>query len=418
MLKNNRSIAEFDSELWQAMCGESKRQEDHIELIASENYVSRAVLEAQGSVLTNKYAEGYPGKRYYGGCEFVDVAEQLAIDRAKQLFGADYVNVQPHSGSQANAAAMMAMLKPGELILGMSLSHGGHLTHGSSVNFSGSLYRSMQYGLNEKTGLIDYDVMEAMALEHRPKLIIAGFSAYSQTVDWARFRAVADKIGAYFMADIAHVAGLIAAGLYPSPIAYADVITTTTHKTLRGPRGGMIMAKANPELEKKLNSAVFPGSQGGPLMHVIAAKAVAFLEALQPDFKRYQQQILDNAQAMATTLIERGFSIVSGGTVNHLMLVDMIAKDITGKDADAALNKAHITVNKNSVPNDPRSPFVTSGLRLGTPAVTTRGFKQPEIVRLSHWIADILDHMGDESVITHVKSEVLALCREFPVYQQ
>ncbi|MEI6093889.1 MAG: serine hydroxymethyltransferase [Gammaproteobacteria bacterium] len=418
MLKNNRSIAEFDSELWQAMCGESKRQEDHIELIASENFVSRAVLEAQGSVLTNKYAEGYPGKRYYGGCEFVDIAEQLAIDRAKKLFGADYVNVQPHSGSQANAAAMMAMLKPGELVLGMSLSHGGHLTHGSSVNFSGLLYRSMQYGLNEKTGLIDYDAMEALALEHRPKLIIAGFSAYSQTVDWARFRAVADKIGAYFMADIAHVAGLIAVGLYPSPIAYADVVTTTTHKTLRGPRGGMIMAKANPELEKKLNSAVFPGSQGGPLMHVIAAKAVAFLEALQPDFKRYQQQILDNAQAMATTLIERGFSIVSGGTVNHLMLVDMIAKDITGKDADAALNKAHITVNKNSVPNDPRSPFVTSGLRLGTPAVTTRGFKQPEIVRLSHWIADILDHMGDESVITHVKAEVLALCREFPVYQQ
>lgn len=418
MLKNNRSIAEFDSELWQAMCGESKRQEDHIELIASENYVSRAVLEAQGSVLTNKYAEGYPGKRYYGGCEFVDLAEQLAIDRAKQLFGADYVNVQPHSGSQANAAAMMAMLKPGELVLGMSLSHGGHLTHGSSVNFSGLHYRSMQYGLNEKTGLIDYDAMEAMALEHRPKLIIAGFSAYSQTVDWARFRAVADKVGAYFMADIAHVAGLIAVGLYPSPIAYADVVTTTTHKTLRGPRGGMIMAKANPELEKKLNSAVFPGSQGGPLMHVIAAKAVAFLEALQPDFKCYQQQILDNAQAMAATLIERGYSIVSGGTVNHLMLVDMIAKDITGKDADAALNKAHITVNKNSVPNDPRSPFVTSGLRLGTPAVTTRGFKQPEIVRLSHWIADILDHMGDESVITHVKSEVLALCREFPVYQQ
>ena len=418
MLKNNRSIAEFDSELWQAMCGESKRQEDHIELIASENFVSRAVLEAQGSVLTNKYAEGYPGKRYYGGCEFVDIAEQLAIDRAKKLFGADYVNVQPHSGSQANAAAMMAMLKPGELVLGMSLSHGGHLTHGSSVNFSGLLYRSMQYGLNEKTGLIDYDAMEALALEHRPKLIIAGFSAYSQTVDWARFRAVADKIGAYFMADIAHVAGLIAVGLYPSPIAYADVVTTTTHKTLRGPRGGMIMAKANPELEKKLNSAVFPGSQGGPLMHVIAAKAVAFLEALQPDFKRYQQQILDNAQAMSTTLIERGYSIVSGGTVNHLMLVDMIAKDITGKDADAALNKAHITVNKNSVPNDPRSPFVTSGLRLGTPAVTTRGFKQSEIVRLSHWIADILDHMGDESVITHVKSEVLALCREFPVYQQ
>lgn len=418
MLKNNRSIAEFDSELWQAIRGETQRQEDHIELIASENYVSRAVLEAQGSLLTNKYAEGYPGKRYYGGCEFVDIAEQLAIARAQELFGADYVNVQPHSGSQANAAAMMAMLKPGDLCLGMALSHGGHLTHGSSVNFSGLLYRSIQYGLNEQTGLIDYDAMEALALEHRPKLIVAGFSAYSQTVDWARFRAVADKIGAYFMADIAHVAGLIAVGLYPSPMPYADVVTTTTHKTLRGPRGGMIMAKANPDLEKKLNSAVFPGSQGGPLMHVIAAKAVAFLEALQPDFKRYQQQVLDNAQTMATTLIERGYSIVSGGTANHLMLVDMIAKNITGKDADAALGNAHITVNKNSVPNDPRSPFVTSGLRLGTPAVTSRGFKQPEIVRLSHWIADILDHMGDDTVITRVRSDVLALCREFPVYQQ
>lgn len=418
MLKNNRSIAEFDSELWEAICGETQRQEDHIELIASENYVSRAVLEAQGSLLTNKYAEGYPGKRYYGGCEFVDIAEQLAIARAKELFGADYVNVQPHSGSQANAAAMMAMLKPGDLCLGMALSHGGHLTHGSSVNFSGLLYRSIQYGLNEQTGLIDYDAMEALALEHRPKLIVAGFSAYSQMVDWARFRAVADKIGAYFMADIAHVAGLIAVGLYPSPLPYADVVTTTTHKTLRGPRGGMIMAKANPDLEKKLNSAVFPGSQGGPLMHVIAAKAVAFLEALQPDFKQYQQQVLDNAQTMATTLIERGYSIVSGGTANHLMLVDMIAKNITGKDADAALGNAHITVNKNSVPNDPRSPFVTSGLRLGTPAVTSRGFKQPEIVHLSHWIADILDHMGDDTVITRVRSDVLALCREFPVYQQ
>lgn len=418
MLKNNTSIADFDRELWQAMCNEAKRQEDHIELIASENYVSRAVLEAQGSVLTNKYAEGYPGKRYYGGCEFVDIAEQLAIARAQQLFGADYVNVQPHSGSQANAAAMMALIKPGDTVLGMALAHGGHLTHGAHVNFSGLLYHSVQYGIHPETGLIDYDAMEALALEHRPKLIIAGFSAYSQTVDWARFRAVSDKIGAYFMADIAHVAGLIAVGLYPSPLPYADVVTTTTHKTLRGPRSGMIMAKANPELEKKINSSVFPGNQGGPLMHVIAAKAVAFLEALQPEFKTYQQQILDNAKTMATTLIERGFQIVSGGTANHLMLVDMIAKDITGKDADAALSRANITVNKNSVPNDPRSPFVTSGLRLGTPAVTTRGFKQPEITLLTHWIADILDSMGDDSVIGRVKSEVLALCREFPVYQE
>lgn len=417
MLKNNLSIAKFDEELWQAMCGEAKRQEDHIELIASENYVSPAVLEAQGSVLTNKYAEGYPGKRYYGGCEFVDIAEELAIARAKQLFGADYVNAQPHSGSQANAAAMMAMLKPGDLVLGMALSHGGHLTHGSTVNFSGLLYQSIQYGLDPETGLIDYDAMEEMALKHRPKLIIAGFSAYSQIVDWARFREVADKIGAYFMADIAHVAGLIAVGLYPSPLPYADVVTTTTHKTLRGPRSGLILAKTNPELEKKLNSAVFPGSQGGPLMHVIAAKAVAFLEALQPEFKLYQQQILDNAQTMANTLIERGHKIVSGGTVNHLMLVDLIGKDFTGKDADIALGSAHITVNKNTVPNDPRSPFITSGLRLGTPAVTTRGFKQAEIKILSHWIADILDNIGDEAVIARVKSEVTAMCREFPVYQ-
>lgn len=417
MLKNNLSLAEFDPDLWQAICGEARRQEDHIELIASENYVSSAVLEAQGSVLTNKYAEGYPGKRYYGGCEFVDIAEELAIARAKELFGADYANVQPHSGSQANAAAMMAMLKPGDLVLGMSLSHGGHLTHGSSVNFSGLLYNSIQYGLNPETGLIDYDAMEAMALEHRPKLIIAGFSAYSQIVDWARFREVADKIDAYFMADIAHVAGMVAVGLYPSPIPYADVVTTTTHKTLRGPRSGLILAKSNPELEKKLNSAVFPGNQGGPLMHVIAAKAVGFLEALRPEFKQYQQQILDNAQTMANTLIERGYKIVSGGTANHLMLVDLIGKEFTGKDADIALGSAHITVNKNTVPNDPRSPFITSGLRLGTPAVTTRGFKQAEIKILSHWIADILDHMGDESVITRVKSEVLALCRDFPVYQ-
>lgn len=418
MIKNNVSIAECDKELWQALCGEARRQEDHIELIASENYVSPAVLEAQSSVLTNKYAEGYPGKRYYGGCEYVDMAEQLAIVRAKQLFGADYVNVQPHSGSQANAAAMMAMLQPGDTVLGMALSHGGHLTHGAKVNFSGLLYHSIQYGLNAETGLIDYETMEALAIQHRPKLIIAGFSAYSQTIDWARFRAVADKVGAYLMADIAHVAGLVAVGLYPSPIPYADVVTTTTHKTLRGPRGGMILAKANPELEKKINSAVFPGSQGGPLMHVIAAKAVAFLEALQPEFHQYQQQIISNAQAMANTLIARGYKIVSGGTVNHLMLVDLIAQDITGKDADAALNNAHITVNKNTVPNDPRSPFVTSGLRLGTPAITTRGFREPEVTRLSHWIADILDHMGEETVLSRVKAEVLALCREFPVYQQ
>ncbi|MCR9191224.1 MAG: serine hydroxymethyltransferase [Gammaproteobacteria bacterium] len=417
MLKNNSTIAGCDPELYQAMQGEAQRQEDHIELIASENYVSPAVLEAQGSVLTNKYAEGYPGKRYYGGCEFVDIAEELAISRAKQLFGADYVNVQPHSGSQANAAAMMAMVQPGDLVMGMALAHGGHLTHGSNVNFSGKLYRSIQYGLHEETGLIDYDAMEEMALKERPKLIIAGFSAYSQAVDWARFRVVADKIDAYFMADIAHVAGMVAVGLYPSPMPYADVVTTTTHKTLRGPRSGMILAKANPDLEKKLNSAVFPGNQGGPLMHVIAAKAVSFLEALKPEFKLYQQQVLANAQTMANILIERDYRIVSGGTMNHLMLVDMIHKDITGKDADAALSRANITVNKNAVPNDPRSPFVTSGLRLGTPAVTTRGFKEAEISTLSHWIADILDHMGDEAIVKRVKEDVLELCRKFPVYQ-
>lgn len=418
MIDNLQTIQKVDPDLWAAMEGEARRQEDHIELIASENYVSRAVLEAQGSILTNKYAEGYPGKRYYGGCEFVDIAEQLAISRAKQLFGADYVNVQPHSGSQANAAAMMAMINPGDLVLGMALAHGGHLTHGSTVNFSGKTYQSIQYGLNEATGLIDYDAMESLALTHKPKLIIAGFSAYSQTVDWERFRRVADTIGAYFMADIAHVAGLIAAGLYPSPLPYADVVTTTTHKTLRGPRGGMILAKSNPELEKKLNSAVFPGTQGGPLMHVIAAKAVAFLEALQPDFLSYQQQILENAKTMAKVLMERTYRIVSGGTQNHLMLVDLIEKNITGKDADAVLNKAHITVNKNSVPNDPRSPFVTSGLRLGTPAVTTRGFKQHEMILLSNWIADLLDNMDDDKMILRVKSQVLQLCRDFPVYHR
>ncbi|MDP3705835.1 MAG: serine hydroxymethyltransferase [Legionellaceae bacterium] len=416
MLGNN-TIEAFDPDLWRALEGEARRQEDHIELIASENYVSPCVLQAQGSVLTNKYAEGYPGKRYYGGCEFVDIAEELAISRAKQLFHADYVNVQPHSGSQANAAAMMALLNPGDLILGLALPHGGHLTHGSSVNFSGKLYQSVQYGLNEKTGFIDYDAMEKQALLHRPKLIIAGFSAYSQHVDWARFRAVADKIGAYLMADMAHVAGLVAVGLSPSPIPYADVVTTTTHKTLRGPRGGMILAKANEVIEKKLNSAVFPGTQGGPLMHAIAAKAVAFLEALKPEFTTYQQHVLVNAKTMAKVLMERGYRIVSGGTENHLMLVDLIDKNLTGKEADAALSRANITVNKNAVPNDPRSPFVTSGLRLGTPAVTTRGFKAPEIIQLTHWIADVLDHHQDEKTIERVKTHVLQLCRDFPVYR-
>lgn len=416
MFLQSDTIAGFDDELWHAMEAESVRQEENIELIASENYASPRVLEAQGSVLTNKYAEGYPGKRYYGGCEFVDIAESLAISRAKQLFAADYANVQPHSGSQANAAVMMALLEPGDLILGMSLSHGGHLTHGSSVNFSGKLYRAMQYGLDEN-GFIDYTALEAQALLHRPKLIVAGFSAYSQIVDWARFRQIADSVGAYLMADMAHVAGLVAAGLYPSPIAYADVVTTTTHKTLRGPRGGLILAKANEVIEKKLNSAIFPGSQGGPLMHVIAAKAVAFAEALQPEFKIYQQQVLLNAKTMARVLIERGYQIVSGGTENHLLLLDLVDKNITGKDADAALGRANITVNKNTVPNDPRSPFVTSGLRLGTPAVTTRGFKEQQIMLITGWIADILDNIDDEKMIEHVKQNVLELCREFPVYR-
>ena len=399
------------------MEAERRRQEDHIELIASENYASPRVLEAQGSVLTNKYAEGYPGKRYYGGCEYVDVAETLAISRAKQLFSADYANVQPHSGSQANAAAMMALIEPGDLILGMSLSHGGHLTHGSTVNFSGQVYHAIQYGLDTNTGLIDYEAMEALARSERPKLIIAGFSAYSQVVDWARFRAIADEVGAYLLVDMAHVAGLIAAGIYPSPIPFADVVTTTTHKTLRGPRGGLILAKANEVIEKKLNSAVFPGTQGGPLMHVIAAKAVAFAEALLPEFKVYQQQVLANAKTMAGVLQSRGYNIVSGGTENHLMLVDLIDKNITGKEADAVLGQTNITVNKNSVPNDPRSPFVTSGLRLGTPAVTTRGFKEKEIILITNWIADVLDNINDEATILRVKSQVLQLCREFPVYR-
>ncbi|KTD06116.1 serine hydroxymethyltransferase [Legionella gratiana] len=417
MFDDSYTLKNFDDEILQAIVNEQQRQEEHIELIASENYVSPRVLQAQGSVLTNKYAEGYPGKRYYGGCEYVDVAERLAIARAKKLFGADYVNVQPHSGSQANAAVMMALIAPGDVVLGMSLPHGGHLTHGSKVNFSGKLYEAIPYGVDAQTGLIDYDVLEALALEHKPKLIIAGFSAYSRVVDWQRFRTIADKVGAYLMADMAHVAGLIAVGLYPSPIPYADVVTTTTHKTLRGPRGGMILCRANEEIEKKLNSSVFPGSQGGPLMHVIAAKAVSFAEALLPEFKIYQQQILLNAKIMASVLMDRGYKIVSGGTDNHLLLVDLIDKNITGKDADIALDKANITVNKNTVPNDPRSPFVTSGLRLGTPAVTTRGFKEKEITLLSNWIADILDDINNETTIAKVKEQVLLLCREFPVYK-
>lgn len=417
MFDKNRTIAEFDSQLWQAMQGERCRQEDHIELIASENYVSPCVLEAQGSVLTNKYAEGYPGKRYYGGCEWVDVAETLAIERAKQLFLADYANVQPHSGSQANAAAMMALIESGDTVLGMSLSHGGHLTHGSTVNFSGKLYHAVQYGLDPNTHLIDYTAVEALALATRPKLIIAGFSAYSQIIDWARFRDIADKVGAYLMVDMAHVAGLVAANMYPSPIPYADVVTSTTHKTLRGPRGGLILARKNEVIEKKLNSAVFPGVQGGPLMHVIAAKAVAFAEALQPEFKTYQRQVLLNAKTMVCVLQSRGFNIVSNGTDNHLMLLDLIDKQITGKEADAALSCANITVNKNTVPNDPRSPFVTSGLRLGTPAVTTRGFKEPEIQQITHWIADILDDIHNSETIAAIKSRVLQLCAAFPVYR-
>lgn len=416
MFDGSYTIENFDNALFQAISDEKQRQEDHVELIASENYVSPRILEAQGSVLTNKYAEGYAGKRYYGGCEYVDVAEELAIARAKKLFGADYVNVQPHSGSQANAAVMMALLSPGDLFLGMSLPHGGHLTHGSHVNFSGKLYQAVSYGVNAETGLVDYDELERLALEHKPKLIIAGFSAYSRILDWARFRDIADKVGAYLMADMAHVAGLVAVGLYPSPLPYADVVTTTTHKTLRGPRGGLILCRSNEEIEKKLNSAVFPGMQGGPLMHVIAAKAVAFAEALLPEFKIYQQQVLLNAKTMCEVLKSRGYNIVSGGTDNHLLLVDLINKNITGKEADAALGKANITVNKNSVPNDPRSPFVTSGLRLGTPAVTTRGFKEKEIEYLSNWVADILDNINDEAVNSRVKTQVLLLCREFPVY--
>ena len=416
MFSPEMRIAGFDNELWAAVQGEQQRQEAHIELIASEHYASPRVLEAQGSVLTNKYAEGYPGKRYYGGCEFVDIAEQLAIDRAKQLFKADYANVQPHSGSQANAAVYMALVEPGETILGMSLAHGGHLTHGAKVNFSGRIYQAVQYGLDEVTGEIDYAQVERLALECRPRMIVAGFSAYSRVVDWPRFRAIADQVGAYLFVDMAHVAGLVAAGVYPNPIPVADVVTTTTHKTLRGPRGGLILARANPDLEKRFNSLVFPGTQGGPLMHVIAAKAVALLEALQPEFVDYQKQVIANARIMAGTFIDRGYAIVSGGTDNHLFLVDLIAKGLTGKAADAALGRAHITVNKNAVPNDPQSPFVTSGIRIGSPAITTRGFKEPQCRELTGWICDILDDLNHEAVIDRVRGQVAELCARFPVY--
>ena len=412
------TITGFDPELAAAMADEAKRQEEHVELIASENFASPRVLAAQGSVLTNKYAEGYPGKRYYGGCEFVDIAERLAIERAKTLFSADYANVQPHSGSSANAAAYMALLSPGDTLLGMSLAEGGHLTHGAGVNFSGRIYNAVPYGLDPATGEVDYAQLEALAVEHNPKLIVAGFSAYSRVLDWAKFREVADKVGAYLLADMAHVAGLVATGHYPSPVPHADVCTTTTHKTLRGPRGGMILARANEELTRKLDSLVFPGNQGGPLMHVIAAKAVAFQEAMQPDFKDYQQRVLDNARAMVARLQARGFAIVSGGTDNHLFLIDLSERDLTGKDADLALGRAHITVNKNAVPNEKRSPFITSGIRIGTPAITTRGFGTKEAEQVADWIADVLDDAGNPDVLERVKREVCALCADFPVYRE
>ena len=416
MFKKSMSIAGFDDDLFQAMEEERLRQEDHIELIASENYASPRVMEAQGSQLTNKYAEGYPGKRYYGGCEFVDKVEQLAIDRAKALFGADYANVQAHSGSQANMAVFMALIQPGDTILGLSLADGGHLTHGAKPNFSGKIYHAIQYGLNKETGEINYDEVEALALEHKPKIIIAGFSAYSRVWDWQRFRDIADKMGAYFVVDMAHVAGLIAAGLYPNPVPFADVVTSTTHKSLRGPRGGLILCKSNPEIEKKIDSNIFPGIQGGPSMHIIAAKAVAFKEAMQPEFRSYQQQVIKNAQAMASVFIERGFDVISNGTDNHLMLVSLIPKGITGKAADAALNKAHITVNKNAVPNDPQSPFVTSGIRVGTPAPTTRGFKEAEIIEIAHMMCDVMENIDDEEVSARVREKVSNLCLRFPVY--
>ncbi len=418
MFSKSMSIAEFDPEIQAAIDAERERQEQHIELIASENYASPRAMEAQGSVLTNKYAEGYPGKRYYGGCENVDVVENLAIERACQLFGADWANVQPHAGSQANAAVYMAVLKPGDTVLGMSLDAGGHLTHGAKPNFSGKMYNAIQYGLDNDTGLIDYDQVEKLAREHKPKMIVAGFSAYSQIVDWQRFRDIADEVGAILLVDMAHVAGLVAAGVYPSPVGIADITTTTTHKTLGGPRGGLIMGKANEEIQKKINSAVFPGGQGGPLEHVIAAKAICFKEAMQADFKGYQQQVVKNAQAMASVFIERGFDVVSNGTENHLFLLSLIKQDITGKDADAALGRANITVNKNAVPNDPRSPFVTSGLRIGSPSITRRGFSEADAKELAGWICDILDNMGDESVIETVKGKVKEICARLPVYER
>ena len=417
MFKKNESIADLDPELWAAMAKEEQRQEEHIELIASENFTSPRVLAAQGSALTNKYAEGYPGKRYYGGCEFVDIAESLAIERAKKLFDADYANVQPHSGSSANLAVYMALVEPGDTILGMRLAHGGHLTHGSPVSFSGKIYNAIQYGLDDATGEVDYHEVEALAKAHKPRMIVAGFSAYSRIMDWQRFREIADRVGAYLFVDMAHVAGLVVTGHYPNPVPIADVTTTTTHKTLRGPRGGMILARENETITRKLNSLVFPGTQGGPLMHVIAGKAVAFKEAMQPTFKDYQQKVVDNAKAMVEVFQERGYSIVSGGTDNHLFLLDLIDKNITGKDADAALGRANITVNKNSVPNDPRSPFVTSGLRLGTPAMTTRGFGVGEAKQLTGWICDVLENLEDDSVIQAVKTKVIELCGRFPVYE-
>ena len=416
MLSNSQSIKDYDPDLWKALKGESERQEDHIELIASENYTSLRVLEAQGSVLTNKYAEGYPGKRYYGGCEFVDEAETLAIERAKELFGADYANVQPHSGSSANLAVYLALCEPGDVILGMSLDHGGHLSHGTSVNYSGKTYQSFQYGLDKKTGDIDYEQVESLAKKHKPKMIIAGFSAFSGIVDWKKFRMIADEVGAYLLVDMAHVAGLVATNLYPSPVPFADVITTTTHKTLRGPRGGLILGKQNEEIEKKINSAIIPGSQGGPLMHVIAAKAVCFKEALEPEFTSYQTQVLKNANTMCQVFQERGVEIVSKGTKNHMFLVDLINKEITGKDVEESLGRANITLNKNAVPNDPQSRFVTSGLRIGTPAITTRGFKEKEASQVATWICDVLKDLNSEDEIKRVKSEVKELCKEFPVY--
>lgn len=412
------SLHQYDPEIAAQVDAEAQRQEDHIELIASENYCSPAVMEAQGTALTNKYAEGYPGKRYYGGCEYVDVIEQIAIDRAKELFGADYANVQPHSGSNANSAVYLALLEAGDTVLGMSLAHGGHLTHGATVSFSGRTYNAVQYGLDTETGLIDYDEVARLAREHKPKMIIAGFSAYSQVVDWQKFRDIADEVGAYLMVDMAHVAGLVAAGVYPNPVQIADVTTTTTHKTLRGPRSGLILAKANPEIEKKLASAVFPGNQGGPLMHAIAAKAVCFKEAMSDEYKAYQQQVVANAKAMAEVIQSRGYDIVSGGTENHLMLISLIKQEITGKEADKWLGDAHITVNKNSVPNDPKSPFVTSGIRIGTPAVTTRGFGEAECRELAGWICDVLDARGDEAVITATREKVAAICKKLPVYER